>query len=152
MFLAATSVKGLTRVIRVQPQRNRRGLAVGDDRPREALIGCREVRRHGDGEHAPVPAGKKVRGLAHVGPARLDSIVRPDGDVERLAVIAIEIPDEKAAAAVRVGEPALERAGDAGPELPLRFAGQLLRPSSVVEGRRNQHAAGDDGGGNAANH
>src|SRR5258708_39615206 len=109
----------------MQPERNGRGLSVRHDGPRQPLIRRREVLRHGDDEHAPAPARKKMRRLAHVWASGLDPIIGPDGDVQSLRRVPIEIADKKAAAAVWILEPAFERAGDAAPELPRRLAGQL---------------------------
>ena len=118
----------------MQAEGNGHRLPVGDDRPRQALIGRREFSWHRDGEHAPVPAREEVRGLPHVGAARIDVIVRPDGHVERLAVIAIQVADEKDTAPVGIGEPPFKRTGDARAELPLRLAWQLLARSEVEGG------------------
>src|SRR5260370_16680653 len=75
-----------------------------------------------------------MRRLPQIGPTRLDPVVRPNGNVELLLGVAIEIANQKTAAAILVREPAFERADDARPELLTRF-GDLLA--------RQQHAAGD---------
>src|SRR5439155_20607331 len=53
----------------------------------------------------------KMGRLALIRPARVDAIVRSDGDIEFLLRVAIEVADEDADAAVLVVIPALERAG-----------------------------------------
>src|SRR5260370_17589874 len=75
-----------------------------------------------------------MRRLREIGPVRLDRVVRANGNVELLWGVAIEIANQKTAAAILVREPAFERADDARPELLTRF-GDLLA--------RQQHAAGD---------
>src|SRR5260370_8469891 len=75
-----------------------------------------------------------MRRLPQIGPTRLDPVVRPNGNVELLLGVAIEIANQKTAAAILVREPAFERADDARPELLTRF-GDLLA--------RQHHAPGD---------
>ncbi len=79
-----------------------------------------------------------MRRLPHVGSTRLDLVVGPDGNVEFLLYISIEISDEKTAAAVLVVKPAFESAGNARAELLPRF-GDLLP--------QQQRAADDRAGG-----
>src|SRR5262245_37993844 len=110
----------------MQPQRYDRRLAVGDDRPRQTLIGTCKFGGHLDDEHAPVPAGKEMRRLTHVGAARIDVVVRSDRNVDRLAVVAIEVADEEIAGAVGSCEPAFECTRDARAELPEGLVWELL--------------------------
>ena len=79
----AISLNGLDHVIRVQPKRNAGGLTVRDDRP-GVLVLWREILRHRNDEHSPLPAGQEMRRLPHVGPARLDPVVGPNRNVELL--------------------------------------------------------------------
>ena len=81
-----------------------------------------------------------MRRLSHVGTARLDPVVRPDRDVERLLGVAIVVADEEAAAAVRVVVPALERAGHA-------VAGSAARRWNRGGLGRQKNAAGQEAGG-----
>src|SRR4029077_13817453 len=120
-------------VIVVQAKRNTGGLAVRHDGPRVFVL-RRELFRHGHDEHPELPAGKEMRRLPQVGPTRLDPVVRSDGNVQLLLGIAIEIADQKTAAAILVREPAFEGANDACPEL-------LTRLGDLLGGQ--QHAAGD---------
>ena len=55
------------------------------------------------------PARKCV-GCPRVRTARLDAVVRADGNVELLLRVAVEVADQQALAPVRVVEPAFERA------------------------------------------
>src|SRR5579864_3966161 len=68
---------------------------------------------HGNGKDAPLTARQKVRGLALVGTAGLDAVILTNGDVECFFQISIEVADQDAESAVRILEPAFERAGDA---------------------------------------
>src|SRR5262245_19189598 len=110
----------------MEPQRNDGGLSVDDDRPGQTLVGTRKFSGHLDGEHAPVPAGKKMRRLSHVGATRVDVVVRSYRNVDRLVVVAIEVADEEIAGAIRSSEPAFKGAGDARAELPEGLVGKLL--------------------------
>ena len=55
---------------------------------------------------------QEVRRLSHVGAARIDSIVRPDRDIERRFFVSIEVADEQGKASVGIWIPALEGACD----------------------------------------
>jgi hypothetical protein len=91
-------------VVGVKAERNTGGLAVRHNRPRIFVL-RRELLRHGHDEHPVLPAGKEMRRLSHVGPARFDPVVGSDGNVELLLGVAVEIADQKTAAAILVGEP-----------------------------------------------
>ena len=78
-------------VRRVEPEGDRRRLAVGGQRPRQPLVA--EILRYLDRKHAVLTAGIEVRGLAVVGTVRLDPIVGTDRDVELLTLVAIVIPE-----------------------------------------------------------
>ena len=79
-----------------------------------------------------------MRRLAHVGPARLDLIIRPDGDVEFLLSVAIEVSNQKTAIPVLLIEPAFECARRARAKLLPRFRNLLAQ---------EEHAAGEGAGG-----
>jgi hypothetical protein len=66
-----------------------------------------------------------VRRLPHVGTAGLDAVVRTDRHVDFFGAVAVQVPDQKRVAAIRVGVPPFERAGDASAELLGRFVGDL---------------------------
>src|SRR5262249_33044907 len=93
--------------------------------PRQLLIA--QVLRHLDREHAPLPAGQKMGRLALIRSARLDLILRPDGNVELLFRVAIEVADEQVDRAVAIPVPALVRAGDARSALANRIRQRELR-------------------------
>src|SRR5204862_1430512 len=94
-------------VIDVQAKGNYGGLTVGDDGPGVFVLG-RELPWHGDHEHPVVPSRKEMRRLAQVGATRLDLVGRTDRNIELLGRVAIQVSDEKTAAAIVVVEPALE--------------------------------------------
>src|SRR5206468_11424668 len=112
-------------ILRMYAQRNRRGLAVGDDRPGELRVA--EILRHRNREDAPLAPRQKMRRLTVVGPARLDAIVRPDGNVDHLFQVAIEVADEEVDAAVGLVEPAFEGAGHRFARVAIRTEGQRRR-------------------------
>src|SRR5439155_7994026 len=93
-----------------QVHRDHVGLSVRDQRPRQ-LPGP-EVVRDVDGKHAPLTPREKMRRLALIRTARLDLVLRSDGDVEVLFGIPVEVADEQVDAAVAVPVPAFECAGD----------------------------------------
>ncbi len=76
-----------------------------------------------------------MRRLSEVRPTRLDPVVGPNRNVQLLLGVAIEIADQKTAAAIRVGEPAFERAGDAGSKLLARLGNLLGRKQHAADNR-----------------
>jgi hypothetical protein len=79
-------------VRRVRPERDRRGLSVHGNRPRQLLVA--EIFRYADREHAVLPTGLEMRRLAVIGAARFDPVVRPDGDV-RVDLVAIVVTEQE---------------------------------------------------------
>src|SRR5262245_60528744 len=65
-----------------------------------------------------------MRRLPLIGTARLDAIVRPDGDVEGFFRIPVVIADEHAEAAVGIRVPALVGGRDTGAAVARRIEGQ----------------------------
>src|SRR5439155_16514771 len=98
---------------------------VRDQSPRQ-LPGP-EVVRDLDGKHAPLTPGEKMCRLALIRPARLDLVLRSDGDVEVLLGIPVEVANEQVDAAVAVPVPAFECAGDARSALADRVGQRELR-------------------------
>ena len=114
-------------VVGVQAQRDAGGLPVGDDRPGQALVGAVNSFGTVTVNMPHCRPGRKCDGWPRSGPPGSMRLLGPIGNIDLERVVAIEIADEKGAAAVGVLAPALERAGDAGAELPARLARQLLR-------------------------
>src|SRR5262249_45541078 len=83
---------------------------------------------------------QEVRRLAHVGPARLDPVVRTDWNVDVLPRVAVVVADEERAGAVRVVVPPFERAGDAVTGAATRLGNRDLLG-------RDNNAAGQEAGG-----
>src|SRR6266446_3930360 len=101
--------KGLGDPERIQVHRNGRGLSIGGDGPRQSLVA--EILRNDNCENTPLAARQEVRGLTLIGPARLDSIVRSDGNVERFFLVSIEVTDKQAVGTVGILIPALKGTG-----------------------------------------
>src|SRR5438270_358701 len=101
------------------------GRGTASRRRRLLDLRLRLIERHRPDEYPELPARKEMRRLPQIGPTRLEPVVGPYGNVELLLGVAIEIANQKTAAAVLVGEPAFERAGDARAELLTRL-GDLL--------------------------
>ena len=64
-----------------------------------------------------------MRGLALIGTARFDAILRSDGNIQFFFEIAIEIPEQDAECAVRIREPSFVRRRDGLPGIVRRFDG-----------------------------
>ena len=64
-------------------------------------------------------------GLAEVRTAGIDVVIRTDGNVNGLVIVAIQVADEEIAAPVGSGEPPLKCTGDARAELAERLIRQL---------------------------
>ena len=94
MLPSATSLNGATIHSGSRCSGIDRRLSVRDERPRQLVLA--EILRDDDREHAPLPARLKMRRLAEVRTARLDAVVRTDGNVERLLRVSIEVADEQA--------------------------------------------------------
>ena len=73
-----------------------------------------------------VPARQEMRRLPHVGAAWIDMVVRSDRNVDRSAVVAIQVTDEEIAGPVGSREPAFKCTGDARAELPEGLVRELL--------------------------
>src|SRR5262249_3296007 len=112
-------------VIGMQACRNHEFLTIRDECPDQFTLA--EIGRHAHGEHPPLPSGQEMGGLVLIRSAGVDSIVRPDRDIEFLFCIAIEIAKQEAEGPVRILEPALESAGYAGAGFMDRFEWQVLR-------------------------
>src|SRR6185369_16124139 len=82
--------------------------------------------RHGDSENSPLAASREMRGLAWVGPAGLDAVIRPDGNVRLFLAVAVEVPEQNAEGPVRIREPAFESSCDALPRVMRRLDGDHL--------------------------
>src|SRR5439155_14119758 len=121
-------------VIEIQAERNAGDLAVYEERPRKFILRG-EILRHRNDEHSPLPAGKEMRRLPHVGSTRLDLVVGSDGNIQFLLYISIEISDEKTAAAFLVFKPAFESAGNARAELLPRFRDLLPQQQRAADDR-----------------
>ena len=76
-------------IVWMKAGRNRRRLAVGGNTPCDLVLS--EIRRHVHYKQTPLAAGQKVRRLAAIRSARLDPVVRTDGDIQILPLVAIEI-------------------------------------------------------------
>src|SRR5262249_47328635 len=105
--------------------RNHEFLTIRDECPDQFTLA--EIGRHAYGEHPPLPSGLEVSRLALIRSAGIDSIVRPDRDIQFLFCIAIEIAQQEAERPVRIFEPALESGGQAGTGFMDRFERQVLR-------------------------
>ena len=93
-------------VLRIQRDLHGGRLAVRHDGPRESLGS--KILGHCDREDAVVAPGLEMRRLALVGTARIDPIVRTDGNVELLIFVTIEVPDQDDVHGVLARTPALE--------------------------------------------
>ena len=78
-----------------------------------------------------------MRRLAQVGATRFDPVGRTDRNIQFLGRVAIQVSDEKTAAAIVVVEPALECAGDARTELLARLARQSLARRGGLPGEQD---------------
>jgi hypothetical protein len=95
-------------------------------------------------------ARQKVRRLPKIGTARLDAIIWPDWDVERLLEVAIEVADQEVLSAFRTGKPSFEGARDAGAELARRANRELRgfyvhREVREIREKNKQGEQGDQG-------
>src|SRR5690348_12209761 len=109
----------------MQACRNHEFLTIRDECPNQFTLA--EIGRHAHGEHPPLPSGQEMSWLALIRSAEIDSIVRPDRDIQFLLGIAIEIAKQEAERPVRIFEPALKSAGHAGAGFMDRFEWQVLR-------------------------
>ena len=78
------------------------------------------------GEISPHAAGDEMRRLAAIGTARLEAIVRADGDIDLFFEVPVVVTKQQAEASVRIRKPALEDSGDALSRVMTRFERQLL--------------------------
>src|SRR5262245_6538873 len=111
----------------MQACRNHEFLTVGDECPDQFIL--TEIGRYAYGEHPPLASRQEVSWLALIGAAGIDSIVRPNWNIKFLFCIAIEIAKQETEGSVRIFEPALECAGNAGTRFMNRFEWQILRAS-----------------------
>src|SRR5215471_5470985 len=115
----------------MQACRNHEFLTVGDKCPDQLILA--EIGRYAYGEHPPLASSQEVSWLALIRAAGIDSIVRPNRDFKFLFCIAIEIAKEEAEGSVRIFEPALECAGNAGTGFMNRFQWQILRTNENTQ-------------------
>ena len=96
----------------MQARGNDQFLTVGYESPDQSVLA--EIGGDSHSEHPPLASGEKVRRLASIRTAPVDSIVGANRHIQLLLRIPIEVAEKQAESAVRILEPTFEGAGDAG--------------------------------------